>query len=180
MAHRPFLKSRRKQSRVLTRPRGLRFEPLEDRCLLNAGGGATKNPWPSAGPPVDSAWFQTVTATAVPNTAALGQAAVGGAVLATSSSSTAMPSSATAIPSSTTAMSSSAVATPPTQTNQWVVQLTPDATQAAGSVAGAASLLASDRRFNHSRLRARGKSGIRHRELRVIHSRMGVRHRQPQ
>ena len=59
MARWPFVKARSKQSRAMIRPRGLRFEPLEDRRLLNAGGGATKNGWPSGIPPVVSTWFQT-------------------------------------------------------------------------------------------------------------------------
>jgi RHS repeat-associated protein len=135
------------------------MEPLEDRRLLNAGGGAAKSSWPSGAPPVEPAWFQTVTATAAATTsaAATGQAVVGAATVsaplsaAAVSSVTAVPLSAAAMSSSAAALSSSAAPvsaadapTPPAQINQWVVQLTPDAAQAAGSVAGAATLLASE------------------------------------
>jgi subtilisin family serine protease len=146
----PFLKSRRKQSRVVIHPRRLSLEPLEDRRLLNAGG-VPKNPWPSGGPPVDPNWFQTLTAAAPITAAPLSQAVVGAATFSTPLSATAMSLSAAAMPSSAAAVSpcaatasSSAVATALAETDQWVVQLTPDAAQAAGSVDGAASLLASE------------------------------------
>jgi len=127
--------------------RALRIEPLEQRRLLDAGGGA-KSVWLSGTPPVNAAWFGT-SVPALQNHVATLQAAtsLNASPLAVASLPTPMPL-AVSVPSAALVPSvvpvPSAVAAPTAaRSDQWLVQLTPDAAQKAGSVSGAATVLGS-------------------------------------